>query len=110
MCIGTKYGEGAIMYKEVFHPSIQHLYKKESFCVDDCIAAEIKELLSKGVATYGLSCCGHGEYQSHAYIFDESSEKASNLGYKVRDFQLMTGEKVKGIHLKTGTQMEELHK
>jgi len=105
MCLGTRYSGGVIMKRENFHPSIQHLYEKESFCVDDCIAKELSSLLASGLATMGLSCCGHGKERAHAYIYDEMVLKALEMGYEVAEFELMQGKKVKGIFLNTGTKI-----
>lgn len=48
--------------------------------IDPCIYAEIKELWSKGIITYG-SCCGHNKVESIVNVAEESIEKMIEMGY-----------------------------
>lgn len=107
MCKGTTAGEGGLILRKDFHPSIQHLYTKD-IAVDACIAYEMSELLAKGVATFGMSCCGHGKQQSQAWLFESSVDKAIELGYRVFTAYTQCGEPSPAIMLMTGTQSDVL--
>jgi hypothetical protein len=64
--------------------------------VDACIGNEIEMLVRKGVITVG-SCCGHGHYQAHALIREESVALAISLGYETEPYYYADGE-YSGLH------------
>ena len=107
MCKGTTAGEGILLDKNEFHESIRHLYTRDIY-VDQCIAEEVRDLLSNGIATQGMSCCGHGKQQAQAWILPESVDKAKEMGYKIFVAFTMYGEASPAIMLNTGTQSDIL--
>lgn len=57
--------------------------KKESVCLDPCIAAEVIELWRKGIVTTGC-CCGHKKHPAYIGVMDEFIPSMKKLGYEVQ--------------------------
>lgn len=55
--------------------------RKNTVCVDACLAKEIQYLWSKGVMTSGC-CCGHKKEAPYIGVFPESESKMLDLGYE----------------------------
>lgn len=55
---------------------------RQTVCIDECLADEIRYLWSKGVKTAGC-CCGHGEIKMASILVEkESIEIMRQLGYE----------------------------
>lgn len=106
MCKGTTNGEDVYIIPKSKIPkeTLEHLNKgwisnHGGIPVDKCIGEEVESLIVRGIVTVG-SCCGHGEYGSHALALMEDTELATSLGYKTELF--LSG--LIAIYLKSGTQ------
>lgn len=107
MCKGTTANEGYLIKRESMHESIRHIYTRD-IAVDACIGEEIEHLLASGVATNGMSCCGHGREQAHVWLFPAYVEKAESLGYAIATDYGLCGQAYPSALLNTGTQSDVL--
>src|SRR5690606_28147913 len=71
-------------------------------------ADEVQYLLENGIATNGMSCCGHGREQAQAWIYPESVSKAKELGYRIFTAYTMCGQANPAVMLDSGTQSNVL--
>lgn len=107
MCRGTTANEGYLIKRELIHPSIRHLYTRD-IAVDACIGIEVEQLLVFGIATDGMSCCGHDKEQAHVWLFPEYVELAIELGYTIATDHNLHGQPFPSALLKRGTQSSVL--
>ena len=56
--------------------------RRETVCLDVCIADEVTELWDKGIVTTGC-CCGHNRTLGYIGVADEYIPQMKDMGYSV---------------------------
>lgn len=74
--------------------------------VDICIGREIKNLIRKGIRTYGC-CCGHGEREPSCLVNINNINELNIMGYTLHEYNKeWTRNGIMEIYLKTNVQCE----
>lgn len=87
-CVGVEIGSYSA---QVLMDAPPHMPKANGYCIDMCLADEIKSLWGYGITTTGC-CCGHNKRVGFIGVAFEDIQKMKNLGYAVARNELRPGD------------------